>query len=608
MPLGATVEKPARIKSPRTPPCHPQLYLASQALDNSKILASCEIPGTEILRSLMLEHFGFESFRNGQESVLRALPTSNVLAVMPTGGGKSMCFVLPGMVTGRTLIVSPLIALMQDQVESLSTLGVPAAFINSTLPRSEQNRNYLDFIQGRTKLLFVAPERFENQLFLDGLSKAGICLLAIDEAHCVSQWGHDFRPDYLRLSMVRERLGNPRTLALTATADPKVKSDIVRGLGLTESAIHVTTSVDRPNLKFTVLKGIGRDAGVTWLTEFLQKHKGESGIVYSRTRNGVDEAVEALTEAGLPVGGYHAGMDNKERADVQRRFMVDDLPVVIATNAFGMGVDKPDVRFVVHLNMPGCIEGYYQEAGRAGRDGEPAECVMLTTDQDEEGQQFFIDRAHPSSTDVQTMWHEMLSNPDAQLSAKLAGIKDQDGYASAVNALRRSGLIDDHGQLTSEDPSAAIDMTTIASHREFAEDRLRMMVGFVNTRACRRKLVMNYFGEEAPERCGNCDNCLSPRYVPLQAKAPSNRYAVPRGRIKSTSDQRLYEELVEWRKRRAAAEEIPAYSVCSPNTMREIAATRPMDTAALARVFGFGRSRIERFGEEVLDIVRAAGA
>jgi ATP-dependent DNA helicase RecQ len=556
----------------------------------------------------MREFFGFADFRNGQESVLHALPTSDVLAVMPTGGGKSMCFVLPGIATGRTLVVSPLIALMQDQVESLATLGIPAAFINSTLDRSAQNKNYLDFIQGRIKLLFVAPERFENQRFLDGLSKAGICLLAVDEAHCVSQWGHDFRPDYLRLGKVRERIGNPRTLALTATADPKVKADIIRGLGLTESTLHVTTSVDRPNLRFTVIKGLDRSAGVPWLAEFLKKHQGESGIVYSRTRNGVDDAVDALQEAGLSVGGYHAGMDTKDRAEVQRRFMVDDLSVVIATNAFGMGVDKPDVRFVVHLNMPGRIEGYYQEAGRAGRDGEPAECVMLAGSEDEEGQQFFIDRSHPSSTDVRSMWHEMLSNPDAQLSAKLAGIKDQDGYASAVNALRRSGLIDDHGRLTSDNPGAAIDMDSIASHRRYAEDRLRMMVGFVNTRACRRQLVMNYFGEDAPERCGNCDNCLSLNSLARvlgSRKDPRDQYPIPRGRIKTTNDQRIYDELMEWRRRRAAADEIPVYSVCSPNTMREIAATRPMDITALAAIHGFGRSRIERFGEEVLKIVHA---
>ena len=565
------------------------------------------------MRSFLQEKFGFPDFRGGQERVLTALGQNDVLAVMPTGSGKSMCYVLPALITSRTLVVSPLIALMQDQVESLTAAGVPAAFINSTLSREEQNKNYRDFIYGRVNLLYVAPERFTNQMFVDGLRKAGIRLLAIDEAHCMSQWGHDFRPDYLRLGAVRERLGSPRTLALTGTADPKVQADITRNLGLNDTATTVVTSVDRPNLQFRVVTISWADEGVEWLLNYLRGKQGATGIVYARTRQSVDDMVNVLADAGLSVAGYHAGMLSEERARVQRLFMRDEISIVVATNAFGMGVDKPDVRFVVHMNMPGRIEAYYQEAGRAGRDGEPAQCVLLFHPDDESSQQWFIDRAHPSDETVRSIWFQMISGTDA--ATNLGNVAGQDGYASAFNALRNSGLIGENRALVSQNPAAAIDTESIRAHQRHAEERLMRMVGYAKSFECRRKLILNYFGEEAPERCGACDNCLkSPAAATTSASpramgSPSGSLQRPLQGVPSSpgglSEKELYALLAQWRLDRARTDGVAAYAVCSPKALREIAFIQPQDSDTLAGIWGFGAARVDRYGADILAIVNA---
>jgi ATP-dependent DNA helicase RecQ len=574
------------------------------------------------MRSLLQGKFGYPDFRGGQERVLTALAQNDVLAVMPTGSGKSMCYILPALITGRTLVVSPLIALMQDQVEALTALGIHAAFINSTLSRDKQNQNYLDFIHERVDLLFVAPERFANQRFVEGLRAAGIRLLAIDEAHCMSQWGHDFRPDYLRLGAIRNRLGAPRTLALTATADPKVQADITRNLGLEQTAISVITSVDRPNLEFRVVSISWADEGVEWLLNYLRGKRDAIGIVYARTRQSVDDMVELLRGADLSVAGYHAGMLNEERSRVQRGFMLDEISIVVATNAFGMGIDKPDVRFVVHMNMPGRVEAYYQEAGRAGRDGEPAQCTLLFHPDDESSQQFFIDRAHPSDEAVRNIWFQMTSGnaPPTQLG----NVANQDGYASAFNALRASGLIDENRALVSHDPAAVIDTESIRAHQRHTEERLMRMIGYAKSPDCRRKAILNYFGEEAPERCETCDNCLESASASAssdtQPAAPWIRPSRLSGAGRSLgrplrafpaaagglSEQELYAKLAEWRLNRARMDSVAAYAVCSPKTLRAIAMAQPQTYESLASVWGFGASRIDRYGADILAIVNAA--
>ena len=438
-------------------------------------------PGTAALdgyRAELARRFGYPELRDGQARVLSSLQAADVLAVMPTGSGKSLCYVLPALAGGRTLVVSPLIALMHDQIEALRAAGVPATAINSQLHRDEKNRRYRDFVEGRSPLLYVAPEQFRNPALVAGLRRAGIALFAVDEAHCISEWGHNFRPDYLQLGEVRTRLGAPRTLALTATANPRVRDDIRRRLGLDAGAREVVTSVDRPNLLLSVEPLAGLRARREWILGYARSHAGEAGIVYARTRRGVGELAAELQAGGVGAAPYHAGLGREERTRVQRAFTTGETPVIVATTAFGMGIDKPDVRYVVHLNMPGRLESYYQEAGRAGRDGEPAECTLLYARFDRRAQQTFIDEAHPSPAAVRATWRRWvaLAGPDGLLPAE-AEPEEEAGYAMTVVALRASGLLDPVSlRLASADPDAPIETRAISESRAYTEGRLAEMV------------------------------------------------------------------------------------------------------------------------------------
>ena len=540
-------------------------------------------------RSLLQEHFGFPDLRDGQEQVLHELADHDVVAVMPTGSGKSMCYILPALATGRTLVVSPLIALMQDQVESLEAAGISAGFINSALDRGAQNRNYVDFIEGRIRLLYVAPERFANDRFVAGLRQAGLSLLAIDEAHCMSEWGHDFRPDYLTLGLVRERLGSPRTLALTATAEPAVQQDIARHLGIADTVRRVVTSVDRPNLQFSVFDVTGPTRRRNWLLQYIDARKGQPGIVYVRTRQMVEDTVDALRAAGVEAVGYHAGMAAEQRARTQRQFKLDDVSVIVATNAFGLGVDKADVRFVVHLTMPGRIESYYQEAGRAGRDGDFAECTLLYDPRDEQAQRFFIDRAHPNDETVRNIWHQMVEESGQSggvAPRRNGGGVDDDGYGITVAALRHSGLIDNLGKLTSHDHDAVIVTTPVAEHRRYAEDRLGQMVEYAESGRCRHMLILRYFGEHPSERCQACDNCLG-----IGRKTTVE----PEGELIALLST-LRDVLAERYRREP-------HEILDPRTVRELATYRPRDDAELLETWGIGDVKVGWFGAEVLNAI-----
>jgi ATP-dependent DNA helicase RecQ len=650
-----------------------------------------ELPATlEAYREQLRTTFGYPDFRDGQALVLERLAARDVLAVMPTGSGKSLCYVLPALEVGRTLVVSPLIALMQDQVEALQAAGVSATFINSNLSRSEQNRRYNDFVEGRIALLYVAPERFANRGFTAGLLRAGVNLLAIDEAHCISEWGHNFRPDYLQLGAVREWLGEPRTLALTATANPQVRRDIVQRLGLSGRIDEVTTTIDRPNLTFNVVAIPGPDARREWIVEYVRERAEQSGIVYARTRRSVEELAAELRRAGLSAEPYHAGLPKEQRTATQRRFMLGGTAVIVATNAFGMGIDKPDIRFVVHFNLPGRIEAYYQEAGRAGRDGDPAECTLLYARRDRVAQQHFIDRAHPDDDDVREAWLRLLASAGADGTIlDGGGGGDPEQFAMALSALRASGLVEPvELRLRSTDPTAPIDTSNIARHRAHEDARLSEMTEYAETNDCRRAVILRYFGEEAPERCDRCDACenggaseypdeLYESIVELRAEiarrggrepsrvfenrtarelasqrprdeaelrevwgiggtraewfgadllrliadweqrhpdAPARTMPEPAARARRSAaadpgpevstDDPLYEALRTWRLERARAEQVPAYTLFSDRTLRELVARRPRGTAELLQVWGFGDERVRRFGEDVIAVIR----
>ena len=409
--------------------------------------------------SALQEHFGYEAFRPGQQGVVEAiLERRDALAVMPTGAGKSVCYQVPGIVLGGlALVVSPLVSLMGDQVRALLDAGVRGAYLNSTLTPGQQATVLRRALAGAYQIMYVAPERLADPRFLEFAREAGIPLVAVDEAHCVSQWGQDFRPSYLTIGdFIAQLPQRPVVAAFTATATERVRRDIVRLLDL-RSPYEVVTGFDRPNLYFGVER-MEPKRKLAWIGNYAPAHPADSGIVYCSTRKDTDKVHAALVSAGVRAARYHAGMSAADRAESQRAFIADDAPVMVATNAFGMGIDKSNVRYVIHHNMPGSIEAYYQEAGRAGRDGEPSTCMLLWSDSDVSTCRFFIE---------QESGNEELSPEEAD----------------AVRSSRRR--------------------------------LLEAMVGYCHTTGCLRRYILNYFGEDAGAAdarpagagCANCSNC-----------------------------------------------------------------------------------------------------
>lgn len=398
----------------------------------------------------LLARFGLSSFRPGQREVISAvLEHQDCLCIMPTGGGKSLCYQLPSVLReGLTLVVSPLIALMKDQVDALDALGIAATFINSSLTLPEQRERMEQMAAGKLDLVYIAPERLRNSSFLEKVRASKIQLLAVDEAHCISEWGHDFRPDYARLGRFRERLGFPPTIALTATATPKVREDVIAQLKLREPKTFIT-GFARTNLHFEVAQPHGDNGKLEALESFLAETPG-SGIIYAATRKRCEELVSVLQQM-LPrkVGLYHAGLLPDDRRRVQDDFMEDRLSVIVATNAFGMGIDKSDLRFVVHYNMPGSLEAYYQEAGRAGRDGLPSRCLLLFSAADRYVQEFFIDNKYPPREDVKKVYDFLRKHQGNPIELTLQEIKDElklsistEGVSACEKILEKAGVLE----------------------------------------------------------------------------------------------------------------------------------------------------------------------
>lgn len=395
------------------------------------------------------ERFGFEAFREGQQSVIDAiLAGRDVVTIMPTGGGKSLCYQLPAMLLdGVTIVVSPLIALMKDQVDSLTALKIPATFINSSLTPNEQAHRLRSLRSGETRLVYVSPERFRNQLFLSGMTGLLVSLFVVDEAHCVSEWGHDFRPDYLRLKKAAETMGRPPIAAFTATATPAVRTDISEQLGLRDPQILVA-GFDRRNLFLEVVHCSGDDEKFGTIAEVLKSSPG-AGLIYAATRKNVDKIAEMLTASGITCAAYHAGMEDSARHRVQDDFMNGRVRVVAATNAFGMGIDKADIRFVIHFDFPGSIEAYYQEIGRAGRDGKPARCALLFNFVDRRTQEFFIEGNYPPRPVIEDVYEYLCSLGTDEVEVTIREIaedldstRNQLAVASALNILDKHHVIE----------------------------------------------------------------------------------------------------------------------------------------------------------------------
>nr|MBA2339905.1 RecQ family ATP-dependent DNA helicase [Pyrinomonadaceae bacterium] len=372
------------------------------------------------------------------------------VVVMPTGGGKSLCYQLPALMKdGATIVVSPLIALMKDQVDALHARNLPATFINSSVDYEEQKARITGVRNGSYKLVYVAPERFRSERFVEALQSIRVSLFAVDEAHCVSQWGHDFRPDYLRLKTAIERIGRPQTLALTATATPYVRADIIEQLALRSPRAYVS-GFDRPNLSIQIMHTQKEREKIAYVRELAAKHKGSSGIIYTSTRKSVEQVAGRLREAGLPIVAYHAGMDDDARARAQDDFMSGRVQMIVATNAFGMGIDKSNIRFVAHYHLPGSIEAYYQEIGRAGRDGLQSDCVLLFNYADKRTQDFFIEGSYPPPELIARVYEAVVAARDMAERIELstreialrASIRNEMAVQSALIILEKAGHIE----------------------------------------------------------------------------------------------------------------------------------------------------------------------
>lgn len=410
-------------------------------------------------RLTLKNSFGYEAFRAGQERAVESVLAGNdTLVVLPTGGGKSLCFQVPAlMLPGLTIVLSPLISLMKDQVDALTRRGLSAAFINSTLSSNDVQDRLARAANGQIKLLYMAPERFDNPATAERLRKIGVSLLAVDEAHCISQWGHDFRPSYLRVSKVRKDLGNPPTIALTATATPEVRQDISLQLKLQEPSV-IITGFDRVNLTYHVLPAKNDAEKDALLVETLRANDGLA-VVYASTRKTVDRVAAVLHKAKISAAAYHAGLDDKHRREVQESFMHERVRAIVATNAFGMGIDKPNVRLVVHHSMPGTLEAYYQEAGRAGRDGQAANVFLLHSFPDRFTHEFFLKGAYPEKKEVEKVYNRLktLAEPDGQINVSAEKLPDViGGKASAREIESALRILTVSGAVGGVDPTASV--------------------------------------------------------------------------------------------------------------------------------------------------------
>ena len=591
-------------------------------------------------RALLRETFGHVEFRGDQGAIVQhVVGGGDALVLMPTGGGKSLCYQIPALLrAGTGIVVSPLIALMQDQVAALTQLGVRAAVLNSTLDGGTARATERALVDGKLDLLYVAPERVTTPRCLDLIERSRVALFAVDEAHCVSQWGHDFRPEYLQLSLLHARFPDVPRIALTATADPQTRAEIVTRLALDRARVFVS-SFDRPNIRYTIVDK--RDPRNQLLCFIRDEHAGHSGIVYCLSRRKVDETAAWLTAQGLRALPYHAGMDNPTRALHQARFQTDDAVVMVATIAFGMGIDKPDVRFVAHLDLPKSIESYYQETGRAGRDGLPADAWMAYGLADVVQQRRLIELSEAG---------EEYKRVSASKLDALLGLCEAAGC-------RRVRLLDYFGEAsgpcgncdTCIDPPQTWDATDAARKALSAIYRTGQRFGAVHLigvlrgkhservarwehdrlgvfgvgadldegawRGVFRQLVALGFARVDHEAHGALKlDATSRPVLKGDARVEMRRlvqrpHAMPRVRAASLADLPLpaadcLQRLKAWRLAEARAQAVPAYVILHDSTLADIAHRRPRDLSALARIAGIGAKKLERYGAALLQTVK----
>ena len=567
----------------------------------------------------LLAHLGYESFRPGQrEAVAAALAGRDSLVVMPTGGGKSLCYQLPGLARGDlTIVVSPLIALMADQWQRLAADRHPAVMLASGLPDDATRAAIRRVRDGSARIVYCSPERFASAAFWDAIDSRRAGLFAIDEAHCLAEWGHDFRPDYLRLPKAIERLGRPTVMACTATATEEVSAEIARRLELRDP-VSVRSGFDRPNLSFDIvaLDGKGSKARKLALLEGgLADPANRPAIVYCGTRRDTDEISERLARAGQRAVGYHAGLAPDERASAQHRFMSGDADVVVATNAFGMGVDKADVRSLWHWAIPTSVEAYYQEAGRAGRDGKPARAVLLAGRADLSRLVHFNQRRAIAPAEVAAGVERLRAAADAEATLTIDNPRDDGDRIRLAIAERAGALRVDPapGGRLEVSLAAELQIGLIGRECRVAEQRgwraFRAVKAFAFSDGCRRRALLDHFGDPAPGapagRC--CDVCDPDDWLPdpetITIRDERRRTKAPPAETidLSPADEALFDSLREWRLGAAAGK--PAYTVAHDSTLRTIAARRPGTRSELERIRGIGPSFLDRHADGLLAVL-----
>ncbi|WP_044640965.1 DNA helicase RecQ [Risungbinella massiliensis] len=577
--------------------------------------------------------YGYPRFRRGQKEVIqRILHHQDVLGIMPTGGGKSICYQIPALLwDGITIVISPLISLMKDQVDACTQLGIPASYLNSTLSWQEQEERLADLRARKTKLLYIAPERLESESFLSLLQSVPVSLLTVDEAHCISQWGHDFRPSYLKISKLLNSLTTrPTVVALTATATEQVRQDILDHLQIPAEHLEFT-SFRRTNLSFSVLHGVDRKE---YLLRFLREHPKQSGIIYCATRKEVESVSSYLNDHHFSVGKYHAGLSDMERSSVQEKFSYDQIQVMVATNAFGMGIDKSNVRYVIHYQMPRNIENYYQEAGRAGRDGEESECILLYQPQDVFTQSFLIENSELSEERKKWELQKLQAMKNyahtqvclQQQILRYFGEKTEDTCGKCENCLRST-----HSQKEEITSTAQMIFSCIRRMREKYGLSLvsKVLVGSRSKRVLEfqfdklttygilqdwkekevlrlcQQLVGDGYIEVVPNSSGFPISKLTPKaWLVLKGELDVYRY-VPKDEERlveemSTPREQLFETLRKLRLIISMREKVPPFVIFPDSTLKEMTRYVPTDEASMRQIKGMGEKRFERFGEEFL--------
>ncbi|HLU22341.1 MAG TPA: DNA helicase RecQ [Bacillaceae bacterium] len=574
----------------------------------------------EILQS----KFGYNQFRQGQEAIIqKIMDGKDTLGIMPTGGGKSVCYQIPAMLMrGVTIVVSPLISLMKDQVDALEKTGIPSTYINSAISNEEMQERLASIYNGEYKLVYIAPERLETPSFLRLLEGIYVSFVAIDEAHCISQWGHDFRPSYLHIKKLIGHLRpKPTVLALTATATPQVQSDISDLLEIHEEDV-VVTGFERKNLHFQVVKGQNRDH---FLFDYIEKNREQAGIIYAATRKEVDRIHHFLEARGLRVGKYHAGLSEQQRNQQQERFLYDDISIMVATNAFGMGINKSNVRYVIHYHIPRNMEAYYQEAGRAGRDGEESACILLFAPQDTHIQSFLIDQSDMDEARKENEYaklRKMVAYGHTE-SCLQQYILHYFGEENAPECGKCGNCTDDRAQI---DVTVEAQMV-LSCIRRMNERFGKTMITKVLTGSGDKKIKSFGFDKlttygimkEKTQKAVNefidfltAEGYLRPTdgaYPVLMITEKSGDvlrgtekvYRKERVRIAQiVKDDELFERLRMVRKEIAEAEKVPPYIIFSDVTLREMSAKLPMSKSELIQIKGVGERKLESYGEAFL--------